>query len=117
MSDGHDEGCLQLKDIVLDLATGFPVSMRTINIRTGTESITGQRARSDQRPKIWPRERVDPCQRSCIGQDEVQKEKRAGGRPCVQVRLVEEIFSWSADDSTCLVNGSREQAGRESISA
>lgn len=101
MSDEHDGGCLQLKDIVLDLATGFSISMRTINIRTGTESITGQRIRSDRGPKIWPRERIDPCRRSCIrsgecqtgsryirfgnvtgsiGQGEVQKEERAGWR-------------------------------------
>lgn len=101
MSEEHDGDCLQLKDIVLDLATGFSISMRTINIRTGTELITGQRIRSDRGPKIWPRERIDPCRRSCIrsgecqigsryirfgnvtdciGQGEVQKEKRAGWR-------------------------------------
>lgn len=148
MSDEHDGGCLQLKDIVLDLATGFPISTRTINIRTGTESITGQRMRSDRGPKIWPRERIDPCRRSCIrsgecqtgsryirfgnvtdciGQGEVQKEKRASWRKeevvSVEVSVhVLRFASWknfsSADDPTCLVNGSsREQARRKSISA
>lgn len=147
MSDEGDGGCLQLKDIVLDLATGFPISMRTINIRTGTKSIIGQRIRSDRGPKIWPRERSDPCRRSCrrsgecqtgsryirfenvtdcIGQGEVQKGKRAGWRKekVVSVEVSVHVLrsaSWknlsSADDPACLVNGSREQAGRKSISA
>lgn len=62
----------------------------------------------------------------CIGQGKVQKEKRAGWRKeevvSVEVSVhVLRFASWknfsSAYDPTCLVNGSREQAGRKSISA